>query len=141
MAIPNFAATVLAALGTGGMDGALGIINDATRVVALSAEAANFTDANTNLGTGAGKKIAEVTVAAGDFAVTGTGLARKVTFAGKTGGAVTVTGPADPTVIAFLDVATSTILCQLSETGTATFATGGTVNFPAQDILTFGALS
>jgi hypothetical protein len=141
MAIPNYAATVLAALGTGGMDAAKLVIDDTTKVVALSAEAASYSDANTNLGTGSGKKIAEVTVAAGDFGVTGTGLGRKITFAGKTGGTITVTGPADPTVIAFLDTVNSLILAQVSETGTATFATGGTVNFPAQDVLTFGPLS
>jgi hypothetical protein len=141
MAIPYFHPTVLAALSTGGMDAAKAVLDDATRVVLLSAEAANYSDANTNLGTGSGRKVAEITVVPADMTVTGADLARRVRFAGKAGGSVVVAGPVDPPVIAYLDTVNGIILAQLAETSAVTFASGGTLNIPAHDILTFSALS
>lgn len=139
MAIPNFHSSVLNALGSAGMDGAAAVIDNATKVVLLTAEAASFAEADTNFGTGAGKKVAEATITAGDFSVSGTGLARKVSFAGKGGGTVTVNGPVNPTVIAFLDG--SIVLAQLTETGAANFVSGNSVTFPGLDVLAFGSLS
>ena len=139
MPLPYLDPSVTAALGAGGMDAARLVIDNTTKIVLLSAEAASYAEADTNLGSGSGKKIAEIAVVAGDFSVSGTGIARKVTFAGKTGGSVPIAGPADPAVVAFLDGAT--ILVQLAETSAATFISGGTITIPALDVLAFGPLA
>lgn len=141
MAVPNVAAEVLAALATGGMDAAKNVLDDCTKMVALSAEAASYAEADTALGSGAGKKIAEVAVVAADFAVAGTGIARKVTFGGKTGGSVVVAGPSNPTVVALLRTSDSTILAQINETGASSFSSGDTPSFPPGDILVFVGVS
>ena len=65
------------------------------------------------------------------------GLLRKISFAGKAGGAAHVAG--NPTVLAFLDG--TRILAQLTENGAASISLTETVTFPAMDLLSFGALA
>jgi hypothetical protein len=141
MAVPQFATAFANALATGGIPAALAVMDDAVKLVGLSAEAATYAEADTNLGTGSGKKILEFTVTAGDFSQSGTGFATKISFGGKTGGTVTVAGPANPAVLAFLRASDSTILCQLTETGSTSFSSGGSPQIAAFDIFSFGTLA
>ena len=123
-------ADVIAAYDSGGLRAAQAVLDDATQVVALSAEATTYSDAVTDFGTSTGKRMASATIVAGDITLTGTGLGLKIRFGGKTGGTSHVAG--NPTKIAFLDGTrilatidenTSTVLDPATNTG-ATFTAG-----------------
>ena len=84
------------------LDSALNIVATATRMVAISGQPATYAAAEA-------AKLAEVTLAAGDFALaTGDVSGRKVTVAAKSGLGVIAAGTADH--IALLDPATSALL-------------------------------
>lgn len=110
------------------LDAALAYIqNNCTRMVACSAQPANFTEANATYA------LADVTLAPGDFTVAdGDTSGRKLTVAAKTGVTVDVEG--NPTVIALLDVTNSKLLYTTDESSSQTIYVGNTVDFPAWDI-------
>ncbi|QXQ05509.1 hypothetical protein KX816_14885 [Sphingosinicellaceae bacterium] len=77
------------------LDGALGIVTTATRMVALSGEPADYAAANAGKLAESALTTADFTIAAGDIS------GRKVTVAAKSGLTVTTAGTADH--IALLD--------------------------------------
>ena len=132
MAVPNYHATIVAVLAAA-IDSIKAILDDATLIIALSGEAANYADATTNFGTGSGKRLAAVAVGPGDFALSGAGLARVCTFAGKTGGTAYVA--ADPVAFAFVDTVNSVLLAQVAESGAVAVDLARTVTFPALTLI------
>lgn len=114
------------------LDAASAVIRDnCNKIVACVGTPASFSEANTNLGSGSGKKVAEATVASGDFTLAaGTGGGqRRITLAAKTGSGV-VSG--NPTTIAFLDTTNSRLLAVTDETGSDTINVGSNnVFFPS----------
>lgn len=141
MAVPFLSAAALSALATGGMDAAGAFLDNCDLALICSAEPASYADAITNLGTGSGRRIGSVAIVPGDFVVSGTGLTRKVAFAGKAGGTVHVAGPANPTVFVFAESSTSTIHAMVTETGSSSFSAGDALTFPAINLVVFGALT
>lgn len=108
------------------IDGALNVIkNNATRMVACSAQPTTYTEANVTYA------LASVTMAGADFTVAnGDTSGRKVTVAAKSGVLITATDTA--THIALLDVTNSKLLEVTTCTSQALTANGSnTVNFPA----------
>ena len=95
------------------LDGALNIIkNNATRMVACSAQPTTYTEGNATYA------LADVTVASGDFTVAnGTTSGRKVTVAAKAGVTVDVSGTV--THVCLLDVANSKLLYVTTTTSQA----------------------
>lgn len=68
----------------------------ATTVIICAGAPADLTEATTNLGTGAGKKLADVTVDSSDWSIAdGSPDGRTLTFAQQTGVTVDVSGTAD----------------------------------------------
>jgi hypothetical protein len=105
------------------LDGALNIIDNATRMVACSAEPANFAGI-------AAVALADVTLAGGDFTdADGDTSGRKVTVAAKSGVTVDSTGTA--THVTLDDGAT---LLYVTTCTSQALTSGNTVNFPAWDI-------
>lgn len=83
--------------------------NNVTKVVLCDAEPTNYSDANTDNGTGSGMKLAEVTVDSSDFTLAaGATDGRKVTCGAQSAVAVSVAG--DGSHIAWLDVANTALL-------------------------------
>ena len=115
------------------LDAALNDIkNNVTRMVACSAQPANFTEANSTYA------LADVTVASGDFTIAdGDSGGRKVTVAAKSGALIDTSGTANH--VALLDVANSKLkYVTTTSTGLALTANGSnTVSFPGWKI-TFG---
>lgn len=138
MAVPNIHANVANALDDG-ITSALAVYQTATKVVALSGEAASYAEATTDFGSGAGKRLGSATISGSDFTQTGTGLSAKVRFGGKAGGTCHVAG--NPSVIAFLNEGSSTIVAQLVENGANSLSLTETVTFPAFDLIGFGSLT
>lgn len=84
------------------LDGALNLVATATRMVAVAGQPTTFAAADTG-------KLAEATLASGDFALAAGDISgRKVTVGAKSGLSVVAAGTADH--IALLDPATSTLL-------------------------------
>ncbi len=84
------------------LDGSLNVIRQATRMVALAAEPANFAAANTG-------KLAEATLTTADFTLApGDVSGRKITVAAKSGLSVVAAGTANH--VALLDTTTSRLL-------------------------------
>lgn len=111
------------------LDGAHDIIrNNATRMVACSAQPTTYTEANATFA------LADVTMASGDFTkANGDTSGRKMTVGAKSGVLIDTTGTA--THVALLDVANSKLLYVTTCTSQALTANGSnTVNFPAWDI-------
>jgi hypothetical protein len=101
------------------LDGSLNVIRQATRMVALAAEPANFAAADT-------AKLAEATLTTTDFTLAaGDVSGRKVTIAAKTGLSVLAAGTANH--IALLDAATSRLL-YVTTCPTQALAAGGVVS-------------
>lgn len=72
------------------------IKGNATTVIICAGAPADLTEATTNLGTGAGKKLADVTVDSSDWSIAdGSPDGRTLTFAQQTGVTVDVSGTAD----------------------------------------------
>jgi hypothetical protein len=111
------------------LDGALNIVkNNATRMVACSAQPTTYTEANATYA------LADVTMASGDFtAANGDTNGRKLTVAAKP--AVLIDTSGTPNHVALLDVTNSKLLYVTTATSGALTANGSnTVNFPAWDI-------
>lgn len=111
------------------LDGAHDIIrNNATRMVACSAQPTTYTEGNATFA------LADVTMASGDFTkANGDTSGRKMTVGAKSGVLIDTTGTA--THVALLDVANSKLLYVTTCTSQALTANGSnTVNFPAWDI-------
>jgi hypothetical protein len=84
------------------LDGSLNVVRQATRMVALAAEPANFAAANSG-------KLAEATLTGSDFTLAaGDVSGRKVTIAAKSGLSVIAAGTANH--VALLDTAGSRLL-------------------------------
>ena len=102
------------------LDGALNVVAQATRMVAVSGQPANFAAANTG-------KLAEAVMIPADYALAaGTVSGRQVTIAGKSGASVIAAGTADH--VALLDPATSRLL-YVTTCPAQALPVGGTVNF------------
>ncbi|MCC9603517.1 hypothetical protein LOC67_23455 [Stieleria sp. JC731] len=107
-------------------DAALELIQDnVTKVVLLSAAVTigtgGYSDANTELGTGSGKKLGEVTVDSSDFTLGDDDTdGRKLTLSAQ---AVGILQDGDATHAAWLDVANTKVLHLLDLGATATVAT------------------
>lgn len=111
------------------LDGAHDIIrNNATRMVACSAQPTTYTEGNATFA------LADVTMASGDFTkANGDTSGRKVTVGAKSSVLIDTTGTA--THVALLDVTNSKLLYVTTCTSQALTANGSnTVNFPAWDI-------
>lgn len=111
------------------LDGAHDIIrNNATRMVACSAQPTTYTEGNATFA------LADVTMASGDFTkANGDTSGRKMTVGAKSGVLIDATGTA--THVALLDVTNSKLLYVTTCTSQALTANGSnTVNFPAWDI-------
>lgn len=111
------------------LDGAHDIIrNNATRMVACSAQPTTYTEGNATFA------LADVTMASGDFTkANGDTSGRKMTVGAKSGVLIDTTGTA--THVALLDVTNSKLLYVTTCTSQALTANGSnTVNFPAWDI-------
>lgn len=103
------------------LDAALNLIkNNATRMVACSAQPTTFAEANATYA------LADVTMAAGDYTVgNGDTSGRKITVAAKTGIPVDATGTV--THVAHLDVANSKLLF-VTTTPSQAVGAGGTLD-------------
>jgi hypothetical protein len=114
---------------------ALQFIKDETdQMVVLQGAPANYTEASTALGTGSGKKMAQVTLVSGDFTLADSvDGGRKVTVAAKNNVTIDVGGNADH--IAWLDTSNSRIIAytQLTVTQSGLIA-ANTVNIPAHAV-------
>lgn len=111
------------------LDGAHDIIrNNATRMVACSAQPTTYTEGNATFA------LADVTMASGDFTkANGDTSGRKMTVGAKSSVLIDTTGTA--THVALLDVTNSKLLYVTTCTSQALTANGSnTVNFPAWDI-------
>lgn len=111
------------------MDGALNVIkNNATRMIACSAQPTTYAEATTTYA------LADVTMASGDFTLAnGDTSGRKLTVAAKSGVLIDSSGSA--THNALVDVANSKLLYATTCTTQALTANGtNTVNFPAWDV-------
>ncbi len=108
------------------LDGALAVIrSNATRMVALAAQPADYAAANSG-------KLAEATMASGDFTLgAGDVSGRKVAVAAKAGLSVTAGGTA--THVALLDSAGSRLL-YVTTCPSQGLSLGGTVNIAAWDV-------
>lgn len=95
------------------LDGAHNVVkNNATKLVACSAEPTTFNEANSTY------KLGEVTIASGDMTIAnGDTSGRKITFAQKTGGTISANGTANH--VAALDVANSKLLLVTTATAQA----------------------
>ncbi len=114
------------AVNTDVLDAALSVVRSSTRMVALAAQPADYTAANT-------ATLAEATLTTGDFAAfqPGTIDGRKTTVLAKSGVSVITAGTA--THVALTDPATSRLL-YVTTCPSQALALGGTVNFGAWDI-------
>lgn len=110
------------------LDAALDEIATATRMIACSAQPADFTEANATYA------LADVTMASGDFTIAnGDSSGRKVTMASKSSVLIDTSGTA--THVALVRVADSTLVYVTTCTSQALTANGSnTVNFPAWDV-------
>jgi hypothetical protein len=105
------------------LDGALNVIDNATRMVACSAEPANFAGI-------AAVALADVVMGGGDFTdADGDTSGRKVTVAAKSG--VTIDTSGDATHVTLDD---GTTLLYVTTCTSQPLTAGNTVNFPAFDI-------
>lgn len=107
------------------LDGTLLVVkNNATRMVACSAQPMNYTEANATYA------LADVTMADTDFTIAdGDVNGRKVTVGAKSG--VDIDASGDATHVALLDVAEEELLVVTTcNTLTLTAGAGNTVNFP-----------
>lgn len=106
--------------------------NNCTKCVVLSADpAGNYSNANTDNGTGSGIKIAEVTVTSTDYTVAdGATDGRKVTLAAQND--VPVGAAGDASHVAWLDVSNTAVLfvTQLTTNRTG-LTTSDTLDIPA----------
>lgn len=109
------------------LDGALGIVrNNATKMVACSAEPASYSAAN------GGLKLAEAAMSAADFTLgNGVQSGRRVVVAEKSGVAVTASGTANH--VALLDAANGRVLYVTTCTAQSLTA-GQTVTFGSWDV-------
>jgi hypothetical protein len=107
------------------LDGAIAVVRQANRLVALPAQPADYAAA-------IAARLAEATLGAGDFA-TAPGLVdgRRVTVAAKAGIAVSASGSANH--VALLDAATSRLL-YVTTCPAQALSAGGTVDFAAFDV-------
>ena len=102
------------------LDGALQVIADADRMLAVTGQPASFQAAISG-------KLAEATMGAADYAMqAGAGSGRRIAVAGKAGVAVTGSGIADH--IALVDMAAGKLLYVTTCPATS-LAVGGTVSF------------
>lgn len=107
------------------LDGALNLVASATRIVAVSGQPATYVAADAG-------KLAEATLAAGDFALAaGDVSGRKVGIAAKPGLTVIAAGTADH--IALLDPATSSLL-YVTTCPAQVLPAGGTVSIGAWSV-------
>lgn len=105
------------------LDGALAVIRQATRMVAVAGQPANYTAANNG-------RLVDVALVAGDYTVSdGTVNGRRVAIGPKNGVNVFAAGTADH--IALLD---GTRLLYVTTCPTQALVAGGTVNFAGWDI-------
>jgi hypothetical protein len=103
------------------------IKNNANKMVVLSAQATNFTEANATF------MLANVAVASGDFTLAaGDTSGRKLTVGAKSGISVTNSGTA--THIAQIDTTNSRVKSQTTCTSQA-INTGGTVDVPSYKVV------
>jgi hypothetical protein len=101
------------------LDGALGVVATATRMVAVNGQPASYAAADTG-------KLAEAVLAPGDFALAAGDISgRKVSVAAKPGLSVVAAGTADH--IALLDPATSALL-YVTTCPAQSLPAGGTVS-------------
>lgn len=103
------------------------IKNNANKLVVLSAQATNFTEANSTY------MLANTALASGDFTLAaGDTSGRKVTVAAKSGISVSVSGTA--VQIGVIDTTNSRVKAQTTCTSQA-INTGGTVDVPSYKVL------
>jgi hypothetical protein len=109
------------------LDGALNIVkSNATKMVACTSQPTTYAEANATY------KLAEVTLASGDFTLSaGVTNGRRATVAAKSGITASATGNA--THVALLDTAATKLLYVTTCPSTA-IASGGTVSIGAWDI-------
>lgn len=109
------------------LDGGLNAIkNGATKMILISAYAANDSYATVQA-----NKLAEVTMAAGDFTISSSGNNRQLAVAAGKSATATAASSGTPDLhIAFTD-GSAKVLWVTDETTNQTFASGVTVNFPA----------
>jgi hypothetical protein len=105
------------------LDGAFNVLNDAVREAVCSAEPTNFANI-------AAVRLAEATMAAGDFTIAAGdagGDSRKCTMAAKSGTSITATGTATHVVLHD----NSAIMHYVTTCSSQALTSGGTVNIPA----------
>ena len=107
------------------LDGALGVVQQATRMVAIAGQPASYAAANAG-------KLAEAVLAPADFTLAaGTINGRRATVAAKSGLSVSAAGTADH--VALLDPGTSRLL-YVTTCPAQALSAGGTVAIGAWDI-------
>lgn len=107
------------------LDGALSVVRQATRMVALAAQPADYAAANAG-------KLAEAVMAPGDFVfATGITNGRRATVAAKSGISVSAAGTANH--VALLDPGTTRLL-YVTTCPAQALSAGGTVSVAAWDI-------
>jgi hypothetical protein len=102
-----------------------------TKLTVCDGAPTTFSDANTNNGSGTGRKMAEVTVDSGDFTLANDATdGRRLTIGAQNGLAVVAAG--DATHVAWLDVANSRLV-KVAPLATALngLTTSSTINVPA----------
>lgn len=107
------------------LDGALGVVAGASRMVAIAGQPADFAAVEAG-------KLAEVGLSAEDFTLgAGAGAGRKLVVGGKTGVVVAAAGTADH--VALVDDAQSRLL-YVTSCPAQILSAGGTVNFASWSV-------